>query len=334
MDMGEQRMGNRMIKQLFTASILASVTAVNAQTAADYLERVENSWPGANLRVSLNEGDAERVELGTSMRFNFQADSDGYLSIAYLNSEGEATIILPERRLVPGMTAAFPGPNDGIELAAELPLGQERVFAFLTEQAVTSEQMDGSADTMFFVDTAAAAKLLDILADEDAHRRVAVAELRHEIVARNGEIEFLTRDIERLLKPDPEGGGGGGTAGGNAGQGRAPRSLDAHIQFGFDSAMLTDNGKLNLDEFGKALTGGLASMSFIVAGHTDSVGPEAYNLDLSRRRAEAVVDYLVAQFGIATNRLTVQGYGETRPIDDNGTAAGRANNRRVEFTEN
>ena len=314
-------MSSRTIKQLFAASILASVTAANAQNAADYLERIDNSWPSANLRGSLNEGDAERVEVGTSMRFDFQADSDGYLSIAYLNSEGEATIILPERRLVPGMTAAFPGPNDGLELAAELPLGQERVFAFFTEQPVTSEQMDGSADTMFFVDAGAAAKLLDILSDEEAHRRVAVAELRYEIVAHNPDIEFTTRDIERCFKDDPSGN-------------RECRSLDAHIQFGFDSAVLTDNGKLNLDEFGKALTGGLASMSFIVAGHTDSVGPEAYNLDLSRRRAEAVVDYLVAQFGIATNRLTVQGYGETRPIDDNGTAAGRANNRRVEFTEN
>lgn len=68
-----------------------------------------------------------------------------------------------------------------------------------------------------------------------------------------------------------------------------------------------------------------------VGAHTDSRGQDAYNLDLSQRRAAAVKDYLVAH-GIAASRLTSRGYGETRPIADNGTAAGRAKNRRVELT--
>ncbi|HEX2686367.1 MAG TPA: Ig-like domain-containing protein, partial [Kofleriaceae bacterium] len=68
-----------------------------------------------------------------------------------------------------------------------------------------------------------------------------------------------------------------------------------------------------------------------VEGHTDSQGNDAYNKALSRRRAEAVVAYLVHK-GIDAARLTSIGYGEERPIADNRTKAGRAQNRRVVFT--
>ena len=67
-----------------------------------------------------------------------------------------------------------------------------------------------------------------------------------------------------------------------------------------------------------------------IEGHTDDRGSDAHNLDLSTRRAAAVVQYLV-EHGIARSRLTSQGFGETRPIDSNRSRAGRANNRRVEF---
>lgn len=68
----------------------------------------------------------------------------------------------------------------------------------------------------------------------------------------------------------------------------------------------------------------------VVEGHTDSGGDAAANLDLSQQRAEAVVAYLV-DGGIEEDRLTAVGYGESRPIADNGTEAGRAQNRRIEF---
>jgi outer membrane protein OmpA-like peptidoglycan-associated protein/tetratricopeptide (TPR) repeat protein len=68
-----------------------------------------------------------------------------------------------------------------------------------------------------------------------------------------------------------------------------------------------------------------------VRGHTDNVGTAAYNLDLSRRRAEAVRRYLVKN-GIVITRIAAQGYGETLPVAPNDTDAGRAQNRRTEFT--
>lgn len=70
--------------------------------------------------------------------------------------------------------------------------------------------------------------------------------------------------------------------------------------------------------------------TILVEGHTDSQGDEQYNLDLSIRRAESVGNYLAAQ-GVDVPRIRALGYGETRPIADNGTDYGRQQNRRVEI---
>lgn len=67
----------------------------------------------------------------------------------------------------------------------------------------------------------------------------------------------------------------------------------------------------------------------VIEGHTDSTASEAYNMDLSRRRAESVRDYLVNNFGIASEKLTLEWFGESRPVASNATAEGRQRNRRV-----
>ncbi|HVO24835.1 MAG TPA: OmpA family protein [Candidatus Margulisiibacteriota bacterium] len=72
------------------------------------------------------------------------------------------------------------------------------------------------------------------------------------------------------------------------------------------------------------------TVGVICAGHTDSVGSDAYNMKLSRRRADAVRDYLV-KHGIPANRIRVEGFGERKPVASNATADGRAQNRRVEL---
>ena len=84
-----------------------------------------------------------------------------------------------------------------------------------------------------------------------------------------------------------------------------------------------------LDEVARALAD-RPKVKVRIEGHTDSQGKDPYNLRLSRSRAAAVREYLMGR-GIAADRMVSEGYGETRPIADNRTAAGRAQNRRVEF---
>lgn len=68
-----------------------------------------------------------------------------------------------------------------------------------------------------------------------------------------------------------------------------------------------------------------------IVGHTDSDGDEAKNLELSKKRAEAVKQFLIKEFGIDASRITTDGKGESQPSDSNTTSEGKANNRRVEF---
>jgi OOP family OmpA-OmpF porin len=75
------------------------------------------------------------------------------------------------------------------------------------------------------------------------------------------------------------------------------------------------------------------NLKLLIEGHTDSVGDKAHNLDLSKRRAEAVKAVLSEQFKVDTARLTTAGIGSAKPIDSNDTPQGRAQNRRVEFVK-
>jgi len=70
--------------------------------------------------------------------------------------------------------------------------------------------------------------------------------------------------------------------------------------------------------------------SAVIEGHTDGVGTDEYNMALSQRRADSVVDYLVRSHGINPSRLTAVGYGETRPLADNASEEGKRQNRRID----
>ncbi len=108
-------------------------------------------------------------------------------------------------------------------------------------------------------------------------------------------------------------------------------SIKLKVNFDFDSSVVKEHHFADISELAAFLKR-FDDLQVDVEGHTDSVGPENYNQQLSQRRAQAVVDLLVNQHGIAANRLEAVGYGEARPVASNDTAAGRAENRRVMAT--
>lgn len=103
-----------------------------------------------------------------------------------------------------------------------------------------------------------------------------------------------------------------------------------NIYFDFDKTTLKKESFVELNKVVDFLKQN-PSVEIQIEGHTDSKGSDEYNLNLSQGRSQSVVDYIISQ-GIDGNRLRAQGYGESKPIDTNDTDAGRANNRRVEFT--
>jgi outer membrane protein OmpA-like peptidoglycan-associated protein len=94
--------------------------------------------------------------------------------------------------------------------------------------------------------------------------------------------------------------------------------IDLEIQFDYNSADISKNSVTAVQELGKALSdASLKGSTFVVAGHTDAIGGEAYNQDLSERRADTIKKYLTEQYGIAGSDLVTVGYGKTRPKDAN-----------------
>jgi outer membrane protein OmpA-like peptidoglycan-associated protein len=102
-----------------------------------------------------------------------------------------------------------------------------------------------------------------------------------------------------------------------------------NVLFDFDKSDLTPGAKAQLDTLMDKLRNADV-VSIKVIGHTDSKGSDAYNQALSERRASSVAAYLLSQ-GLAPNKLTSEGRGESEPVADNATDEGRAQNRRVEL---
>lgn len=104
------------------------------------------------------------------------------------------------------------------------------------------------------------------------------------------------------------------------------------IVFEFDSATILPESREQIDQLG-ALLAENPDLAVLIVGHTDGQGAFDYNLTLSQRRAQAVVDSLVQESGVAAARLTPAGAGMVAPVASNRTEQGRALNRRVEIVE-
>jgi outer membrane protein OmpA-like peptidoglycan-associated protein len=106
-------------------------------------------------------------------------------------------------------------------------------------------------------------------------------------------------------------------------------NIDLEITFDYNSANISNNAQPAVDALGKALSNpDLKGSTFVVAGHTDGVGGEAYNQDLSERRADSIKKFLVEKFGIAGTDLVTVGYGKSKPKDP--AAPLDPSNRRVQ----
>lgn len=101
------------------------------------------------------------------------------------------------------------------------------------------------------------------------------------------------------------------------------------VTFSFDRYALSDEAKAALDAFAAKAKAMTANAYVEIQGHTDNIGSEAYNLKLGQKRADVVMHHLNMEAGLPLFRMNSTSYGEYKPIADNSTKAGRAENRRV-----
>jgi len=104
---------------------------------------------------------------------------------------------------------------------------------------------------------------------------------------------------------------------------------DNAVKFGFNKSDLSPQAKAALNAFAQQVKAMNKNVFIEIQGHTDNIGSERINLRLGQERADNVMRYLNMEQGIPLNRMSTVSYGEYKPIADNRTAAGRAENRRV-----
>ena len=104
---------------------------------------------------------------------------------------------------------------------------------------------------------------------------------------------------------------------------------ETSVKFGFNKDNLTQKAQEALDQLAAQIA---STKGYIIAleGGTDSVGPADYNYDLSQRRANSVIQYLASKYNVPAHKIYVIGLGKDKPVEPNKTAAGRADNRRVD----
>ena len=104
---------------------------------------------------------------------------------------------------------------------------------------------------------------------------------------------------------------------------------DDSVFFAFDKNELTDEGRKALDVFAEVMKAEEKNIYIEIQGHTDSTGPEEYNLELGSKRAKSVMKYLHLNHNLPLRCMNIFSYGESRPVADNNIRGNRAKNRRV-----
>ncbi|HEX4377899.1 MAG TPA: OmpA family protein [Steroidobacteraceae bacterium] len=294
--------------------LIGAVRAGDRDAVNEQLEAISPTWSDALFSIDVkgpsDDGDAV---LNQRLAIAYDAASPGYLAWLRVSSHGDMTLYRDPGHAKPGGTQPY---------VIKPPLGSEQVIVLfasapwdsLFSAGATTREVGSSAD-----DAADFARRIAQL--DEAHVRIAVRRYQLNIVTAAGGTEYTTRAIVRRVQ-DGSGGSGGGTA---------VARIPSRIAFEFGSDQLTTQGKLDLDTFGEALVTDLRSTDVSLEGHTDAVGTDDYNVGLSQRRAMAARQYLCDSFGITPSRLAAVGKGKDDPVASNDDAAGRAQNRRVDF---
>ncbi|MEP4486889.1 MAG: OmpA family protein [Halioglobus sp.] len=268
------------------------------------------------------------VTIGKPLRYALSVEEAGYCYLLRIDSHSQWYILSGDICAIGDSTISARQmiPSNG-SIEAEAPVGRETVIALLSQgpiqlapdltksEAPVWRKLSSDEDRN---------ALLSSLTEYSARGALARSDVSYSVNTPEGGLQFTTRAILRQVS---EAGGSGDT-----GSQLTTFNVDA-ITFELDTAVATPRGQLQLDAFGEALRDPmLADKRVIVAGHTDDTGDPEYNIELSRKRAEAVKQYFNRNFQVASDRIDTQALGEAQPRVANSDEDSRAMNRRVEIT--
>ena len=168
-----------------------------------------------------------------------------------------------------------------------------------------------TAGLAFAGDTVSADQILNALKPKPVTRGLSIAAPQVDTAAQAKEINFVSTLRNRKTRSLSH-----GEREEIAELAATKPKIDLEIRFDYNSADISKNSMTAVQELGKALSDtSLKGSTFVVAGHTDAVGGESYNQDLSERRADTIKKYLTDKYGLTGANLVTVGYGKTKPKD-------------------
>jgi outer membrane protein OmpA-like peptidoglycan-associated protein len=301
----------------FAAPAAVSGPREDALATFDALAQTSQAW----LQIQINDGKSSDLRIGAPIAYRFESGRDAHLTVILIDAHGAAVVLYPNMSFAPngiqaGETKLFP-----FELEAVPPIGIETLIAIATPRPITVAELGiGTPSGPFLVadpsGAPALAQRIASLVSKMPEDSVALARVEQRILTQGEGPQYLANTIVRYFDERP----------------RAIHrpKLDLHIRFDFDSSDLTDLARRDLDEVGRALREPtLRGEHFELAGHTDDIGDDDYNRDLSLRRARSARQYLIDRFEIEPERLGATGYGESQPLIPGTSEDARKLNRRV-----
>ncbi len=316
------------VAALAVASLATSTAGASPREATvAALEAIESTWPGSDVSIRVVREGEGRLRIGDDIVYRFTSERAGYLTALHVDTHGATTLLFPRSdvarsRIGGDAVVELPSAQDDFSLQVQPPVGRDLVYAIVTREPLTRRSI-GIATTDVVVDVppedgARLARRIRAVLEGRASDAVAVAHVAQQVDGR-GDVLYRSADIVEFF--------------GERTRSIRPPKLDLQIQFATDSAELDQVARENVDEFALALGDPkLAETRFVIAGHTDDRGSDAHNLQLSRRRADAVLRYLVEQGGVAEERLEIEAHGENAPLIREDSEFARSMNRRVEFS--
>lgn len=296
--------------------ILLAPLAAHADDLDVALVALVSDWNDSELEVRVNTGLRDAFPVGDEIDLHFALQREGHLLALHRDSSGALTILSPGP-LAPTLGDERTLSIEGLEVSE--PLGGEAIFAIATAEPLDLPELQAT-DQPVTLQTEQALDFVRRLSAALAAQgpgSVGARRVDYETVSRD-EIEFTVSEVYTGMMPTRS----------------VPRPrMDFHgVRFAFDSAELTERARRNLDVIGEAvMRSGLDDERFQIGGHTDDVGSEAYNEELSLRRTESAKAYLVEHWKVPADRIETKGFGESRPAVEGDSEEARAQNRRVEL---
>jgi outer membrane protein OmpA-like peptidoglycan-associated protein len=297
--------------------LAAAVFLSPALSSAMALDSNAGNWREANLRASLDPSGAMQVEQGSNFQVRISVDHEADVALVLVSSESKALVLVPHRadtadRVSRGTEMLFPDLLSGESLYADMALGKANLYVLASTAPIFQPLNPG--ESAAWVPLSQVEERLESAAS-NAGLQLAIQRIPLQVTAPAMKEFVSSEEFVQFY-------GVGTRSVSNADRGFA-------VQFAFDSDELADWGRRQLDAVAAGMSDEtLAHFSFLIEGHTDDVGTEEYNLDLSGRRAASVVRYL-AKHGVRTDRLKKLALGKTHPAVEGVTEQARAANRRV-----